>query len=307
LKKTLAVLALILTVGSAIAWRQPDDPPASSSPGLVNVVESAVMKHFAEMPNHGYLVNHNEFVAKVVAATPMLVVDIRQPDAYAKGHARGAINLPFGPVLAANLDRLPHSGEVFVYCYSGQSAGQTVMLLNALGVPARSVTYGWNLGISKAEGANAITVTEPSPLLSGQVYPTTPEVLAACRAYIERLASVAGSRFASNMVGEADAKALLDAPDIAVQFVSLQSAEDFAKGHIEGSMDIPWGSGMPALFSNLPKDKKLIVYCGSGQRAGQVVAGLRLVGFDAVSLRNGLGTPVNQPSGWVNQGFPLVQ
>jgi rhodanese-related sulfurtransferase len=48
------------------------------------------------------------------------------------------------------------------------------------------------------------------------------------------------------------------------------------------------------------------VYCYTGQTAGQVVGALRLLGFDAVSLKGGMGMPANEPMGWMSQGYPTV-
>ncbi|MCJ7688748.1 MAG: sulfurtransferase, partial [Clostridiaceae bacterium] len=39
--------------------------------------------------------------------------------------------------------------------------------------------------------------------------------------------------------------------------------------------------------------------------AGQTVAGLKMLGYDAVSLNGGMGTDSNAPSGWANKGFPV--
>ena len=46
---------------------------------------------------------------------------------------------------------------------------------------------------------------------------------------------------------------------------------------------------MHEMFSLLNARKKLIVYCYTGQTAGQTVAALRMLGYDAVSLRGGMG------------------
>ena len=49
----------------------------------------------------------------------------------------------------------------------------------------------------------------------------------------------------------------------------------------------------------LPKDKKIIVVCYTGQTAGQVVSILRLLGYDACSLKGGM---VN---GWMKDQMPI--
>jgi rhodanese-related sulfurtransferase len=64
---------------------------------------------------------------------------------------------------------------------------------------------------------------------------------------------------------------------------------------------------MERSFDTLPDNKKVVVYCYTGQTAGQTVAGLKLLGYDAVSLNGGIGMPVNAPIGWVNKGYPVVQ
>jgi len=90
-------------------------------------------------------------------------------------------------------------------------------------------------------------------------------------------------------------------------FLSIRKAEDFGSGHIESAINIPFGKGMEQSFSQLPEDKKIIVYCYTGQTAGQTVAILRLLGYDAVSLNSGMGMPVTGETGWANKGFPVVQ
>ena len=78
------------------------------------------------------------------------------------------------------------------------------------------------------------------------------------------------------------------------------------KMHIETATNIPYGKSMQKGFSALPADKKIIIYCYSGQTAGQTVAALRLLGYDAVSLKGGMGVGANAPLGWANKGYPTV-
>ncbi|MCK5674871.1 MAG: rhodanese-like domain-containing protein, partial [Spirochaetales bacterium] len=68
----------------------------------------------------------------------------------------------------------------------------------------------------------------------------------------------------------------------------------------------PWGKGMNDMFASLPADKKIIVNCYSGQTAGQTIAGLKFLGYDAVSLKGGMGTAGNAPLGWANKEYPVI-
>lgn len=72
--------------------------------------------------------------------------------------------------------------------------------------------------------------------------------------------------------------------------VDIRSTEDFAKGSIEGAVNIPYVlTAQPNMIANLPKDKKIIVACYSGHTANQTVAFWRMLGYDAIAMFNGMG------------------
>jgi rhodanese-related sulfurtransferase len=270
-------------------------------------VTEAANGYFANMPADSYKISEKDFVAKVKAGESLLILDIRQPDVYAKGHIKGAVNLPWGMAIAANLAKLPANKPVMVYCYTGQTAGQTVALLNMAGINAKSVNLGWNFGISKVDGVKDVTETKANSLPKGAAVKVNPEIQAGVDRYFKGMDAIKNTIYANYKISEADAKALLDKKEKDVVFLSVRKAEDYGKGHIAGTINIPFAKGMEKQFGTLPKDKKIIVYCYTGQTAGQTVAVLRMLGYDAVSLNGGAGMPSNAPQGWVNQGYPLVK
>ena len=85
--------------------------------------------------------------------------------------------------------------------------------------------------------------------------------------------------------------------------VDVRSTADFAKGNIEGSVNIPYAAAAdPKRIENLPKDKTIIVVCYSGHTANQTVALWNMLGYDAVPMLNGMG-------GWTTVaglGTPLL-
>ena len=91
-----------------------------------------------------------------------------------------------------------------------------------------------------------------------------------------------------------------------LMIVDIRQAADYEKGHLKGAVNLPWGTAISDNLSKLPQDQDVFVYCYTGQTAGQVVAAMRLRGYDAVSLNGGAGTPANVPQGWVNAGYELV-
>ncbi|MGV8905618.1 MAG: rhodanese-like domain-containing protein [Acetobacterium sp.] len=301
----MVVILAVLTL-SACGTSTKDSNQTSTVAAGPSVVEEAVSNYFSNMPEDIYKIDQVAFVDKVKAGETMTILDIRSADDYAKGHIKGAISMPWGPTLGDSLTKIPIDKPVMVYCVTGQTAGQTVDILNVAGFNAKSVNLGWNLGISKVEGVDEVIETTPNAFDAATNTAIDPDILAAAKDYYSGLATVAGTNYANYKITEDLAKAALDAKDSSITFLDVRKAEDFAKGHIEGAVNIPFGKGMETQFSTLPMDKTIIVYCYTGQTAGQTVAGLRLLGYDAVSLNSGTGTAATGTAGWTNKGYPLV-
>ena len=306
-----AVLLLLLMVPGLLltGCSKEEAAPAAAAPAektvatpavQVNPVEEAALAYFADFPGNR-IIPPEDIFGKIDAGEEMLLLDIRSADDYAKGHLKGAVNAPWGPAVADALNWLPDDVPVYVNCYSGQTAGQAVAALNVAGINATSVRYGYSLGVMKTEGYEAYeeTTANPAPEASGVKY--DPAIKAAVTEYFNAIPEKGSNIWPSTKLKEA-----MDAEED-LMVVSIRQADAFTAGHIEGAVNIPWGKGMQEQFSTLPKDKQLVVHCYSGQTAGQTVAIMRLLGYNAVSLKSGMGTAVTGASGWVNEGFPVVQ
>jgi len=82
-------------------------------------IETLVADYFANKPDHSYMIAQDKMVERVANGDDVVIVDIRQADAYAEGHLKGAVNLPWGSAIAEGLASIPQDKEVFIYCYSG--------------------------------------------------------------------------------------------------------------------------------------------------------------------------------------------
>jgi rhodanese-related sulfurtransferase len=69
------------------------------------------------------------------------LLDVREPDEWAAGHAPEAIHIPMGE-LAGRLDDLPADNEVYVVCRSGGRSARVTAYLNANGWDAKNVEGG---------------------------------------------------------------------------------------------------------------------------------------------------------------------
>lgn len=71
--------------------------------------------------------------------------------------------------------------------------------------------------------------------------------------------------------------------------LDVRSREAYDSGHIEGAHHVAfseWASEVN--LRRLPLDRKIIVICETGMAAAQVVAGLRMLGYDAAVPRTGI-------------------
>lgn len=298
----LILMAVLLVFSTASMFAKGGEEAAGEV--TVSPVTEAAMAYFAEKAADNNMIAQDAFVEKVANGEDLFVLDIRQADVYAAGHVAGAYNAPWGSAIADSLDFLPDDQPVYVYCYTGQTAGQTVAALQVAGIDAKSVRYGYNLGISKVEGYEAIINTTPVMFGESEGVKFNAEIKAAVADYFNAIGS---DEYApSNIVSAAKAKTTIDASEGDVVVLSIRQADAYAAGHIAGAVNIPWAAGMQEQFSTLPMDKKILTYCYSGQTAGQAVAILRLLGYDAVSIKSGMGTGVTGASGWMNEGFPVV-
>jgi rhodanese-related sulfurtransferase len=125
--------------------------------------------------------------------------------------------------------------------------------------------------------------------------------------YYEGLSPVSDTIFKNYKISEEDVLSIIKNGDENYFILSVRREDDFRAAHIKGAVNIPFGNDTADGFKILLKDKKIIVYCYTGQTSGQVTAALRLLGYDAVSMNAGMGTKGNHPAGWMNKGYPVVR
>ncbi len=81
----------------------------------------------------------------------------------------------------------------------------------------------------------------------------------------------------------------LSADDASFYIVSLQNAEDYAKGHVPGAVRFELDYAKPeTALSTLPQNKTIIVTGPNGQRSCQMTIFLRQLGYDAKILLLGM-------------------
>lgn len=303
----LLTLALMTTSFAACGGQEaeaPAEPPAAEEPE-VNVVEEAAMAYFANLPETNNMIDFAGLMTKMDAAEEMFIIDARSAEDYALGHVKGAVNLPFASTATGeNVEFIPDDVPVFIYCYTGQTANQVTSVLNVAGKPVTNIKGGFLRGITTTDGHEAYLDTVEVALPT-DTYEVDDEIQAAVVSYFETVASYNGTDTANQNIAPPMVKEIIDAESDEYFILSVRQAEDYAKGHVPTAVNIPYGNGMQESFADLPKDKKIIVYCYTGQTASQVVGVLRLLGFEAYNMAFGMGS-VETEKGWLGAGFDVV-
>jgi len=267
--------------------------PATPAPAPVDkaaVLKDTAVAYFGNLPANSNMIDVADFKKKLDAKeTGYVLVDVRSAEDFAKGAVEGAVNIPMGK-LGAELDKLPRDKQIIVNCYSGQTSGQAVAVLRMAGFNAISLKGGFP-SFAKAE------IPTPVPTAAATLPAATPAKLDEKQTIVKDAAVSYFSNLPanSNMIAPADVKKKVDAGETGFVILDIRKAEDFANGHIEGSINIPMGQ-VGAKLDTLPKDKQIIVACYSGQTSGQTVAVLRMAGYNAISFKGGF--PAAEPAGF---------
>lgn len=290
----------------------------------------------AESEYTGNSIKAEELSAMLPAAggSPTLfLLDVRAEKDFAAGHIEGAVNVPFAEWAAPeNLKALPEGMPIVVVCYTGHTAAQVVGGLRMLGYDAialRAGMMGWMQGTSNQTVADSLLAAANPVLNVAANASATAEKGGALtqpsKADYEVIASEANTNmsampttgdFNSNVItAEALSAQLAGAGAADLFLLDIRSAKDYEEvGHIEGTINIPFTSvAVEENLAMLPKDKKLIIICYTGNTASQAASILQLLGYDTATLKYGMmsWTVTGQTQGFVDDittaDYPVVQ
>lgn len=66
---------------------------------------------------------------------PRLIIDVREPEEYIRGHVQGAINIPPSELISGSpqLANIPKNTEIILYCVSGSRSRVAIQILTGMG------------------------------------------------------------------------------------------------------------------------------------------------------------------------------
>jgi len=88
------------------------------------------------------------------------LIDVRTPEEYQASHADQAINIPIDDILAGDLSKIDKNKPIYLYCRSGNRAGQVKEFLESKGY--ENITNLGGLAELTHDGGKVCSSTQPA-------------------------------------------------------------------------------------------------------------------------------------------------
>jgi len=285
---------------------------------IIDVIARRALRVLASTPlEEGDYIAHglwgHELAAKLadpLQRENLYLLDVRSRDAYDEGHIDGARHVDFSAWASPeNLARLPHDRKIIVICDTGLMAAQVAAGLRLLGYDAavpRTGINGWaqsSMTQSLVEEIQAARfpvmrvppkdgcIEAPRDIVFDHPDEKDYEIIAA-RANIVFGGALGNCSSTANIVSATSLSGMLeeDAGRGRLFLLDLRREEDFeGVGHIEGSVRMDFDAvAMPENLKKLPRDRKIVTICYTGNLAAQLATVLRMLDYDVEALAYGM-------------------
>lgn len=299
-----AILFVTLALSSFTTIQKdsiPNTKTSSEFETLVNYLESqGRYKSITE----NTLISADE-VKKNIKNVKYHIIDIRSESWFEYGHIKNAHNVKAENLLSYFETKITPNNfdKIVVICYSGQSASYYTSLLRIAGYNnVYSMKWGmssWRVDFAENSWLKNIKNTFASKLETNKNSVT------------------ANNSFPSLQTGKSDAKAILrtkllkafaapyrehiiKSADVFANpanyyVISYNTSENYKNGHIPGAKEYQPASSFQLTtdLNTLPADKKVAIYCETGQNAAKMVAYLSILGYDTGNIAYGENSFMN--------------
>lgn len=249
------------------------------------------------------------------------LLDVRGREAYEQGHIEGAHHVEFSEWASPdNLSRLSRDHKIIVICETGLAAAQVVAGLRLLGYDAVVPKTGINGWTQTHMTEKLVEEFQSAKYPVKRVPPTNGHAPAPADAIFhapedyeyeliaERIHEVFSDLPAADNVDGHPAH-IITARELnsllqdecerdGIFLLDLRREEDFeGVGHIEGALRMDFDAvAVPGNLELLPRDRKIITICYTGNLAAQLAVVLRLLGYDAAALAYGMVSWTRTPT-----------
>jgi len=291
------MLAILIVPFFLVSCDKDEDPE--------EVNEAEVLIQYMEDPgtpaanygNSALAIKSAEATHAGVVADNVYVIDIRSAVDFTAGHIEGAVNLAPADV-RAHIDATDLSAfnEIHIVCYTGQTASWLTSLLQLAGYKnVYSMKWGmsgWHSDFDKwtaninSDKATLFVSTATDKAAEGDLPVLTTGFETGEEIFEARFNAVLAEGFGPAAVSQGDVYANLGDYYIINYW---PSAEYLDPGHIDGAIQYTPDEDLQldTYLKTLPTNQPIAVYCYTGQNSARIAAYLRLMGYNAKSVKFG--------------------
>ena len=302
------IIAVISSCSGKKSSEQVSNEPAavSAAPQKPVTMGNETSLLLKDLKDNGDYVNSQNYPSLIKASvvheslgSNILVIDIRNPEQFKAGHIKGAVNKKF-----SDLPEYFESGikpfeydKIVMVCNHGMSASYTTSLLRLMGYGnVYSMRWGmssWNNDYAKEGWLKSVSGKYESQLETTLHEKTPGTSLPDLKTGFSTGPEIAQARFKA-VFEEGLTNFAINANEVFADpskyyIINLERKDKYDDGHIPGAFRYKPEStlGFPEEMASIPKDKTVVVYCGTGHNSAFATACLRLFGYDARTLRYG--------------------
>lgn len=311
LVKSLILFMIVVFALTSCGGKKSKKKAESSVQPVAAVVQTPIIGNetsllLKDLKSNGDYVNSKEFPSLIKASLinsglpgKNLIIDLRSPGQFAKGHIKGAVNKKFEnlPVYFETGIKPFEYDKIVLVCDDGQISCYTTSLLRLKGygnvfamrwgMSCWNKSFaedGWLKGLSGKYESNLETKTNEKPAMKGMPTLTTG---------LNSGKEVGDARFAK-LFSDGTGNVMISADEVFSDpekffIINLERKDKYEDGHIPGAVRYkPEGTlGIVEEMTTIPFDKTVVVYCGTGHNSAFATAFLRLFGYDARTLKYG--------------------
>jgi rhodanese-related sulfurtransferase len=274
---------------------------AVTKPVEINAEARLLVDYLVES---GDYVNSREFPSLIGADATLealsgktLVIDMRKPEVFTKGHIKGAVNVEISGLtdyFASKIKPFEYD-KIILACNSGQSSSYSTSLLRLMGYgnvySLRWGMSGWSpkmenkwLDNISSDYETQLDTTDTPKAAPGDFPVMNTGKTTGAEIMDQRIQTL----FTEYENATVSADTVFSHPE-KYYIINYERKDKYDAGHVPGAIRYkPGGTlGIIAEMQTIPADKQVVVYCGTGHNSAFVTAYLRLFGYNAKTLRFG--------------------
>jgi rhodanese-related sulfurtransferase len=303
------LFAFLIIAGFAVnctgnkSERKPENLNASV---VTPVIGQETLLLLKDLEENGDYVNSQFFPSLIKASVVYeelgkknMILDLRSPELYSKGHIEGAVNKRFGelPEYFETGIKPFEFDKIILACDDGQVSSYATSLLRMMGYgnvfALRWGMSGWNKVFAQETWLKGVSGKYEDRLELTANETPKPEGMPEIKTGFKTGREIGDERF-RNLFEAGTGDILVTAEEIFKDpekyfVINLERKDKYDDGHIPGAVRYKPEStlGFTDMMATIPFDRIVVVYCGTGHNSGFATAFLRLFGYDARTLKYG--------------------